>query len=421
MCFCKYSAVFVILFISAAFATTTTKTAKNAMMTREVGKTTISVVGDFNGDGVDDFAVQGEGSVSVGYGHSLLPQLELVYAKVWLAPLPEGFVDEEDFNSEHLNFGLGLAYGNINGDTYDDLVIGDPDYNRIFVRYGSLTPWGLETDSVDSLTFDIADHVTFEIDGPQNSDSFGSRVKVADLDANHIGDLIVADPGYADGAGRLCFYMNGSRSLSFELIGTAPDDLMGVYLIHDDLIGDAGYDFATNVGASIYILDSSFFQSDPPKSSQITPSVTYAVPNERDIYFATSGQILGDLTTSKSELVVGVLEDDAIFIISGSTSTTGAFPSHLIRLNHSDVEKSFGSMIAVHDVDLDLIDDVSVYRSSISGITPKAGAVTVIRGSSLRSLSEAAGGSQIEIDFNSVEPFFAGLGLEEGEDFGKYH
>jgi hypothetical protein len=111
------------------------------------------------------------------------------------------------------NFGWSAACsGNVNGDSYDDVVVGAPDYDssrgRAYVFYGS-----------DSLPSSIsASDANVTINGGGTGDKFGYSVGGADLGADSYSDVLVGAPyndtidGSKTDAGAICI-INGSSSM----------------------------------------------------------------------------------------------------------------------------------------------------------------------------------------------------------------
>ncbi len=117
--------------------------------------------------------------------------------------LVQPWTAESDRAGAH--FAAAVASGRIDGDSYDDVVVGAPDYTgggRVYVYKGSAQ--GTAT-------------LLFTKDSPQPSAGFGSAVAVADVNGDGFGDVIVGAPNYNDGgagAGRVYVYFgDGSGGL----------------------------------------------------------------------------------------------------------------------------------------------------------------------------------------------------------------
>lgn len=162
---------------------------------------------DFNGDGYSDLAIgspyasvtfsganrSGAGEVTVRYGSS-----------TGLAGgTSETFTQEDTGGSPTYseNFGAAVASGDLDGDGFDDLVIGTPNDDNaarlsngysagsVDILYGSasgLTSTGAQHWSQDS---------TDVIGNALRSDHFGSSVAVGDIDGDGFADVAIGVPG----------------------------------------------------------------------------------------------------------------------------------------------------------------------------------------------------------------------------------
>lgn len=173
-------------------------------------------------------------------------------------------------------FGWALTHGDLDGDNYSDLVIGDPGSTNdgygtgdVHILYGSAA--GLSADRLQKWSLDspgVAGR-------PETGDAFGSAVAVGNLGHSSHDDLAVGMPG-RDGAGAaLVLFGSASGIIADELQiwdqGTAGisgrperDDDFGEALAtgdfdgdgHDELVIGVRYDrIADTIGAgSIHVL-----------------------------------------------------------------------------------------------------------------------------------------------------------------------
>jgi FG-GAP repeat len=167
----------------------------------------VGTAGDVNGDGYDD--------VIVGANHYYNGQVDEGAAAVYdgsatgLALVPN-WGDEGDQVNALFGSSVGTA-GDVNGDGYDDVIVGAPNYNNGQEREGaaavyhgsasglSLTPnWGDEGDQVDTFLG-------------------GSVGTAGDVNGDGFADIIVGAPLYdhgQDGEGAVVVYYGSAAGLA---------------------------------------------------------------------------------------------------------------------------------------------------------------------------------------------------------------
>ena len=234
--------------------------------------TSVSSAGDVNGDGYDDLIIgafgadpngDGSGGTHVVYGGASAPGADGVLALSALDGT-NGFtltgIDPDDVSGASVS-----SAGDVNGDGYDDLIIGarraDPNGDRsgeTYVVYGGAGAPG--TDGVLALSaLDGANG--FTLNGIDPGDVSGYSVSSAgDVNGDGYDDLIIgargADPNGARSGETYVVYggasapgMDGVLDLSaldgtngFTLTGTDPDDRSGRSVSSAGDVNGDGYD-----------------------------------------------------------------------------------------------------------------------------------------------------------------------------------
>jgi hypothetical protein len=217
--------------------------------------------GDFNGDGCSDLAVgdpgatesgiSGAGRVLVYFGSST----GLHYSQTLLA----GSVADST-TSLDASFGSALASGDVNGDGYDDVVVGAPGTDEhtgaVYVFAGTFEPdhifTGRQYVEGDGTVPGSAEH----------NDDFGWAVATGDFNGDGRDDVAVGDPGEDSDAGavmvlrgsKTALLGSGGRQIwtqgSAGISGTAQaGDYFGESLATGDFKGNGRIDLAIGVPA----------------------------------------------------------------------------------------------------------------------------------------------------------------------------
>jgi hypothetical protein len=181
-------------------------------------------VGDFNGDGLADFIVGGYLS---GSGDS---RFWLVLGRTSNFPLPSEGATVDSVADAHYTVESGFSFVgvpaaacNVNGDEFDDLVLGAPDAvagslrGKAFVVAGSETPT-----SIDLRTQAASETLTGAADG----DVFSSSLGCGNVNGDGYGDILAGAPKFDADKGR--FYLV-SGSDTFQDRNFATDSPTAAY------------------------------------------------------------------------------------------------------------------------------------------------------------------------------------------------
>ena len=213
----------------------------------------VSTAGDVNGDGYDEVIVGAhdyshyylwEGRAYVYYG-----------SPNGLSTTPNWMV-EGGKNYASMGFSVSTA-GDVNGDGYDDVIVGAPLYDnsggyegRVFVYYGS--PAGLHTTP------------DWTAEGPQSSSYFGYSVETAgDVNGDGYDDMIIGAPFWNGGGqkGRVYVYFGSPAGLSTTPSWVAeidePDGRFGYSVSTAGDVNGDGYDDVI-ISTSKYITNVTF-------------------------------------------------------------------------------------------------------------------------------------------------------------------
>ena len=197
-----------------------------------IGEPQVAGVGDWNGDGVPDFAVSNPGGGSVGQGTVWVVFGRRATASIDLAqPLPasRGLTITGPFSGSL--FGISLASGDVDGDGHRDLVAGAPTFADMGHRSAAWVIRGGTPGGTLDLAGAIGTH-GYAILGPAASgadDVFGRHVVVVpDMNGDHRAEVAIGAPSStapsapaASGSVYVTFGRSGSATLDTAPIRTS--------------------------------------------------------------------------------------------------------------------------------------------------------------------------------------------------------
>ncbi|MBK8232101.1 MAG: FG-GAP repeat protein [Candidatus Eisenbacteria bacterium] len=330
--------------------------------------TTICTAGDVNGDGYSDVIVGAPSFTGTFYCYhgGANPSFG---APAWTA---SGAVQNEWFNARP------APAGDLNGDGYDDVLIGAPLYENgqdteggVFVYLGSST--GLQATPQAIIEGNV------EI--PSGA-GFGGTVDAAgDVNGDGYDDIVVGSSNYTNGEtreGRIAVYYGSASGATTSAAWTFESGVADSYFGSRVAgVGDVNGDGYADVAASAPFLTNGQLQEGrlylflgSPSGPASTPSWTYESNNAFDevgLGFGFAGDVNGD---GYSDLVSDIgqfnVSNSGAIVFFGSA--TGLAPTHSRKyaLNHG----GFGDVIyTAGDVNGDGCADIIASEMSAGGNT----------------------------------------------------
>jgi hypothetical protein len=296
--------------------------------------------GDINGDGYKDIIIgawnynTGTGAAYVIYGKSASFGTTLNLSTL---NGTNGFRIDGVATNNNLTY--DMAVGDINGDGYDDIVLGAPRYNTntgaVYVLYGKSASFG----SVINLST-LNGTNGFRIDGITSGDRTGSGVALGDVNGDGYKDIIIGAYGRSTGAGAVYTVFPHSLSLGatfnlsnlngtngFRINGWTAGDSTGYSVACGDvdgdgysdvIIGSPGWGGANYLGAVAVMYGKSGVFSPTIHMSSLTGTTGFRIQGE------ANNDYLGRAGCVSSIDMNGDGYDDIIVGAPGHNSNKGA-------------------------------------------------------------------------------------------------
>ncbi|MFN7143903.1 MAG: FG-GAP-like repeat-containing protein, partial [Myxococcota bacterium] len=337
--------------------------------------------GDVNADGYDDILVGAYGSLSGAYVfHGAADGPSETPTTYFTAPRSEDYGYAVD----------GL--GDVNGDGYDDVAIGSPEYSsdtgRVYVHHGG--PTGISTTAARTLTGS----------GSSSGQNFGKALAGAgDVNGDGYDDLVVGAPRYSSSRGAV-YVFHGSASgiaatASASLYGDATGDAFGSAV---DGAGDVDGDGHHEIIVGAYLAGSygkAYVYAG--SRSGITTGGVSTLTAYGEVYghtVAGVGDVDGD---GFADVAVGDRGYSSLrgqaYVYRGSLG--GLYTSPFVTLTGSGAEWLGNDIAGAGDVDGDGYDDVLIgaeYADGGLGVAYvyEGSASTITRTTALTGLSDDA-------------------------------
>lgn len=302
------------------------------------------------------------------------------------------------------NTGRSMATGDVNGDGYDDLVIGAHHQSgdatgKVYLIYGQSSPLTSATLSTSNVTFT----------GASTGDQAGVAVAVGDLNADGYDDIVIGankDDDTLTNAGAIYIIYGQvatltsqtlSASVGAKFTGEAAGDIAGTAVAVADINGDTFADILVgspknNDGGS----DAGAVYMIPGAATQYT-GVTGPLGSNREYTGEVAGDELGGSVTAgdidgngTADMIFGApFNDDsgadagAVYLVYTTVSTLTASTvsaSTAAEFTGEAAGDNAGSAVASGDINGDGYDEILIGAPSNDSTASGAGSVHVIAG-----------------------------------------
>ncbi|WP_041735184.1 FG-GAP-like repeat-containing protein [Dyadobacter fermentans] len=351
----------------------------------------VASAGDVNGDGFGDVIISAnnydggqayEGAAFVFHGSSQ-----------GLSGVPSYTFEG---NQQYASLGSVASAGDVNGDGFDDVIIGIPLYDnaaentgKVCILYGSGSGLGIGGGNLPQTT----------ILGTQEDARFGSAVSSAgDVNKDGYADIIIGETEYDISSpytdeGRVHIYYGSSNGVNLNANPTIINgSIVGVYLgssvaggsdvngdgFGDILVANPYYTNGQNFDGAVFIYNGSQAGINPAN-----PTILHNNFKGEDLIgVANAGDLNGDgytdVVVGSPKYSNGQLQEGALFIFYGSANGINTVP---VILEKNVTNGYLGKVSAAGDVNGDGYSDLVVGSTGFSNNEVNEGAVYLFFGS----------------------------------------
>lgn len=299
--------------------------------------------------------------------------------------------------------------GDVNGDNYDDVIVGAPEYKNSVYKVGAAY---VHFGSKDGLGFSDGD--SYLLESYTKESKFGYSVSSGYFNGDEFADVMVGAPYYdildddgkvvTDNVGAIFIFYGGPGDFCFSsnwsYIGEQSYALLGYSVSaagdinkdgYDDVIAGAPYyNGEVTSGGAFYVFYGSENGIDGDTSlpyeiytgTQVGSRYGFSVSGAGDINKDSYADVIVGAPYLGEELMADgtLLRDGAVFIFQGGPTGLGSLPEKILRSGKNDAW--YGSSISsAGDVNNDSFDDIVIGAHNFTGDQPKEGRVYLYLGS----------------------------------------